>query len=80
VKKNMGGIDRTIRILLALVVLGLALTGQIGGVLAIVLLVLAGIFVLTSLVGTCPLYMPLGLSTCKRTEKSVEPAPPGGAV
>lgn len=64
-KTNMGITDRIIRLALAGTVLALFLTGVIQGVLAIVLLVLAGVFTLTSLVGTCPLYMPFGIKTCK---------------
>ena len=64
--KNMGTIDRTIRILLAVAVALLWWSGQISGTLAIVLAVFAGVFVLTSMVSFCPLYAPLGLSTCKR--------------
>ena len=61
--KNMGTVDRTIRIALALVVAALYFTGTIGGTLAIVLGVFAVIFVATSLVGSCPLYGPFGINT-----------------
>lgn len=61
--KNMGTADRSIRIVLALVVGALYLAGQIAGTAAIVLGVLSVVFVLTSLVGTCPLYSPFGIST-----------------
>lgn len=64
-KKNMGTIDKVIRILVAVVVVVLYFTNVISGTLGIILLVLAGIFVLTSLIGFCPLYMPLGLNTKK---------------
>ncbi len=62
-KKNMGTIDRIIRFGLAAVVAVLYLTGQITGTAAIVLGIIALIFVITSLVGFCPLYVPLKLST-----------------
>jgi len=65
--KNMGKADRLIRTVLALVVAGLYFTGRISGTLGIVLLVFAVIFLLTSLVAWCPLYMPIGLSTCGRS-------------
>jgi Inner membrane protein YgaP-like, transmembrane domain len=65
-KKNMGTVDRVIRILIAVIILILKLTNVISGTLAVVLLILAGIFVLTSLVGICPLYLPFGLSTKKK--------------
>jgi hypothetical protein len=64
-KKNMGTMDRIIRILVAVVIAILYFTNVITGTLGIVLLVLAAVFVLTSLVGFCPLYLPLGIKTCK---------------
>lgn len=63
-KKNMGSVDKTIRIIIAAVVAGLYYAGTISGTLGIVLLVLAGVFVLTSLVSFCPLYTVFGISTC----------------
>ncbi|MFQ5570331.1 MAG: DUF2892 domain-containing protein [Rhodothermales bacterium] len=62
-KKNMGTIDRAIRVLVAVTVGVLYFMGQITGTAALILGILAGVFVLTSLVGSCPLYLPLGLST-----------------
>jgi hypothetical protein len=62
-KKNMGTADRVIRILVAVVVLILYFTNIISGTVAIVLLALSGIFILTSLISFCPLYLPFGLST-----------------
>ncbi|MBN2077776.1 MAG: DUF2892 domain-containing protein [Spirochaetes bacterium] len=62
-KKNMGTIDRIIRFGLAAVVVILYLTGQITGTAAIVLGIIALVFVITSLIGFCPLYVPLKLST-----------------
>ena len=61
--KNMGVIDRIIRVVLALGVLGLYLTHQISGTAALILGLLAVIFVLTSLLSFCPLYLPFKLST-----------------
>ncbi len=63
-KKNMGGADRTIRILIAAIVVALYYFEVINGILGIVLLVLAGIFVLTSFVSFCPLYTLFGINTC----------------
>lgn len=60
----MGTADRVIRVLIAAVVAYLYYAGIISGTLGIVLLVLAGVFVLTSLISFCPLYAPFGLSTC----------------
>ena len=62
-KKNMGTIDRVIRVLLAIVVIVLYLTGSITGIAAIILGILAAVFVLTSLIGFCPLYTPFKIST-----------------
>jgi len=63
-KKNMGTADRIIRIILAAVVGFLYYNKTITGTLGIVLLVLAGVFVLTSLISFCPLYKLVGLNTC----------------
>lgn len=63
-KKNMGTADRIIRIILAAVVGFLYYNGTITGTLGIVLLALAGVFVLTSLISFCPLYTLVGLNTC----------------
>ena len=64
-KKNMGQIDRIIRLALAVLVAVLYFTGVISGTWAIILGILAVIFLVTSLVGTCPLYKVLGISTLK---------------
>lgn len=64
-KKNMGTADRVIRVLIAAVIAVLFFTGVVKGTFGIVLLVLAGIFVLTSLISFCPLYAPFGIKTCK---------------
>lgn len=66
--KNMGSADRMIRVLAALVVGVLLLTGTVTGVLAIVLGAFAIIFLLTSFVSFCPLYYPLKISTLKKKE------------
>lgn len=63
-KKNMGTADQVIRTLSAIVIALLYYYDAITGTLGIVLLVLAGIFLLTSFVGFCPLYAPFGISTC----------------
>ena len=60
-KQNMGTIDRVIRTSLALVVAILYFTGQLSGLAAIVLGIFAIVFLLTSLVGVCPLYTVLGI-------------------
>ena len=63
--KNMGSIDRIIRVVVAIIIAVLYFTGTISGTVAIVLLILAGIFILTSIVSTCPLYLPFGIKTFK---------------
>ncbi len=62
----MGSADRIIRILIAAVIVILFATGTISGTLGIILLVVAGIFVFTSFTSTCLLYIPFGISTCKK--------------
>ena len=64
-KKNMGTTDKAIRVLIAAVIAILYFTNTIGGTLGIVLLVLAGVFLLTSFISFCPLYAPFGINTCK---------------
>ena len=68
-KKNMGSADKAIRIVIAAVIFILYFTGIITGVIGILLMVFAVIFVFTSFVGTCPLYLPFGLSTLKKNVK-----------
>ena len=65
-KKNVGTIDKVIRILVAVVVVVLYFTNVISGTLGIVLLALAAVFVLTSLFSFCPIWLALGLSTRKK--------------
>jgi uncharacterized protein (DUF58 family) len=64
-KANMGTADRAIRTLIALAIAVLYFTGRISGTLALVLGIFAVVFLLTSLVGSCPMYGPLGISTRK---------------
>ena len=64
--KNMGTVDRIIRLVIAVVIAILYFTGNLSGLAAIILGILAVVFVLTSLVGFCPLYLPFGFSTRKR--------------
>ena len=62
-KKNMSTADRVIRILVAVAIAVLYFTGMISGTLALILLIVAGVFILTSFVSFCPLYSVLGIST-----------------
>jgi fatty acid desaturase len=66
-KKNMGSLDRILRIIIAAAVAVLYFTGVITGTWAIVLGIIAVIFLLTSLIGFCPLYTLFGLSTLKKS-------------
>jgi hypothetical protein len=65
-KKNIGSADKTLRLILVLIIFTLYFTGIIPGLLGIILSAFAVIFVLTLLVGTCPLYLPFGLSTLRK--------------
>lgn len=69
-KKNMGNLDRVFRVIVAAIIAALYFTGTLTGTLGLVLLVLAGVFVATSLVSFCPLYTLFGLSTCPVKEKA----------
>jgi K+-transporting ATPase A subunit len=63
---NMGTADRLVRVLLAAVIAALYFGGQIAGTTAVVLGIIAIVFLLTSLVGTCPAYLPFHISTRKK--------------
>ena len=63
--KNMGNVDRIIRFLLAVLVAVLYFTNVISGTVAVILGIIAVIFLVTSLIGFCPLYVPLKFSTRK---------------
>lgn len=67
-QKNMGTLDKAIRIILAIAFAVLYFTNVITGIFGIILLVLGGIFILTSFVSFCPLYAPFGIKTCKTKE------------
>ena len=62
-KKNMGTIDIAIRLVIAAIVIILYFTHVISGTIAVILLIFAGVFILTSLLSFCPLYLPFGIST-----------------
>jgi len=66
-KKNMGTIDKVIRILLAIAVIVLYMNDSITGVAAIVLGIVAFIFIVTSLIGYCPLYAVCKISTLPKS-------------
>ncbi|WP_249258614.1 YgaP family membrane protein [Sphingobium yanoikuyae] len=64
----MGTFDRMLRAIVALVIGYLWWTGTISGGLGVGLTILAVVFLLTSAISFCPLYRPLGLSTCGRAK------------
>ena len=61
--KNMGNLDRALRLIFVVAIAIAYLMGMLSGTIAIILGVVAAAFLLTSLVGTCPAYLPFGLST-----------------
>jgi hypothetical protein len=67
-KKNMGSTDKIVRVLVAVVIGILYFTDQITGTAAIILGIFAVVFLLTSAIGFCPLYLPLKLSTIKKKD------------
>jgi Protein of unknown function (DUF2892) len=67
-KPNMGNADRIIRVLLAAVFAFLYFSGTVTGTLGLILVILGGVFVLTSLVSFCPLYTLVGMNTCPRKQ------------
>ncbi len=68
-KKNMGTIDRAVRFLVAVLIAILYFTNQISGIAAIILGIFAIVFLVTSFMSSCPLYLPLKLSTIKKSNK-----------
>jgi hypothetical protein len=69
-KKNMGSVDKIIRVVIASIIVILYFMGFLTGTLGIVLIILAAVFVLTSLISICPLYSIFGLKTCPNTASS----------
>jgi len=63
--QNMGSADRMIRIIVAALLFALYYNGMIFGIWAIIALILASVFVLTSFMAFCPLYLPFNINTCK---------------
>ena len=62
----MGSTDKGIRIVMALVIAALYYFKVVEGTLAYVLMAFALVFLLTSFISFCPLYLPFGLNTCKK--------------
>jgi hypothetical protein len=65
-KSNMGYIDRAIRIVVAVIIAVLYFSNVISGTVDILLMILAGVFIITSFIGFCPLYLPFRISTQKK--------------
>ena len=63
--KNVGQTDKIIRIILAFVMAGVSYFGVVEGILSWVLYIVAVVFLLTALVGFCPIYKVFGKSTCQ---------------
>ena len=68
-KKNMGALDRGIRIVIAIIIGDLYFMDKINGILAIVLGIFSVIFIATSFIGSCPLYKPIGIRTTRSINK-----------
>lgn len=68
-KKNMGQMDRILRIIAALVLVTLYFTDIVTGTLGVIVLVFAGVMFMTSLIGNCPPYGLFGINTCKVKEE-----------
>ncbi len=68
-KQNMGSADKGLRLLAAVVIAILLLTKVVTGTLAIILLVFAVVFLITSLISFCPLYPLFGINTCKKKKE-----------
>jgi hypothetical protein len=68
-KPNMGTFDRAIRVAVALVFVGLYALNITSGILGLALIGLSVVFIATSIMSFCPLYLPLGLSTCSVPDK-----------
>lgn len=64
-KKNMSTLDRALRVVIVVLIAILYFTDVITGTWAIILLILSGVFLVTSILGVCPLYMLFGISTRK---------------
>jgi hypothetical protein len=68
-KKNMGIVDRVARLIAAAIIVILYFGNVLTGAIGVILLVLAAVFVVTSLIGNCPLYNVFGMDTCSSKKK-----------
>jgi hypothetical protein len=67
-KKNMGSLDKLIRLLAAIVLIVLFYTNVLKDTLGVIALVVALVFTITSLISFCPLYTLFGIKTCQKEE------------
>lgn len=67
--KNMGTLDRVIRVIAAIVIGYLYFNGTITGNFGILMVFVAILLLMTSLIRFCPLYLPFGIYTCKPSER-----------
>lgn len=65
-KTNMGTTDRLVRIAVAIIIAALYFTDIISGTFGLIAMILGGIFLVTSFISFCPLYLPFGISTCPK--------------
>jgi hypothetical protein len=63
---NTSGLDRIIRLVIAVVAVVIAFVVGASSVLGIILFVVAAVMLVTAAVGFCPLYRVFGLSTKKK--------------
>lgn len=68
-KKNMGIVDRVARLIAAVIIVILYFGNVLTGAIGVILLVLAAVFVVTSLIGNCPLYNVFGFDTCSSKKR-----------
>ncbi|MDX9897299.1 MAG: DUF2892 domain-containing protein [Spirochaetia bacterium] len=69
-KKNMGLLDKVIRIALSVAIMAMILNGQLRGTAAIVLGIVVLMLILTSVIGTCHVYIPFGIDTRSKKQKA----------
>jgi hypothetical protein len=65
ISSNMGSIDKFIRLFFSVIIIGMFFNKEISGIEAVVLLFFAGVLIITSFIGFCPLYKFFGISTKK---------------
>ncbi|MGC9151297.1 MAG: YgaP family membrane protein [Microbacter sp.] len=69
-KKNVGAVDKVIRVIIAALLVILYFANVIHGTLGIILLIVAAVLLITAFTGFCGLYVLFGISTCKKEKKN----------